>query len=180
MPPRKKASDPVGQTRNDPASQTYELVPPNALEAHPDNPRVHDLDAIRESIRVNGFAGALIAQKSTSRIIAGHGRWLAAQDLGLASVPVVFLDVDDDRALRILLADNEADLSSSEAGLEGTLFEVDLSEFAEPAPKVDDVALTTVSRGHFLVSFPLDLWDQVATIIDQLPPGADVRSTANG
>jgi hypothetical protein len=54
----------------------------------------------------NGFYGAVIAQRSTGHIIAGEHRWRAARQKRLAAVPVFWLDVDDDRALRILLADN--------------------------------------------------------------------------
>jgi len=77
-----------------------------AVQPHPRNPRQGDVAAIVESIRANGFVAPLLVQQSTAYILAGNHRWLAAREIGMAEVPVIWLDVDDDRALRILLADN--------------------------------------------------------------------------
>lgn len=86
--------------------QTYELAPVGAIAAHPENPNSGDLDSIGESLDANGFFGACLVQRSTGLILAGTHRWLAAKAAGLASVPVIWADVDDEHALRILLADN--------------------------------------------------------------------------
>lgn len=83
-----------------------ELVDVSTLKTHPRNPRRGNLDTIRESIRVNGFYGVLVAQRSTRRILAGNHRFLAARDEGHTSLPVVWVDVGDTEALRILAADN--------------------------------------------------------------------------
>lgn len=90
-----------------------ELAPLDAVRPHPRNPRQGDTGAIHESIQANGFYGAIIAQKSTGFILAGNHRWQAAQQAGATEVPVTWVDVDDDHALRILLADNRTnDLAS--------------------------------------------------------------------
>ncbi|OGA97824.1 MAG: hypothetical protein A3E79_08875 [Burkholderiales bacterium RIFCSPHIGHO2_12_FULL_61_11] len=86
--------------------QVYEIVALSELCAHPANPRKGDIAAIRESIGANGFYGAVVAQRSTGHVLAGNHRLLAAQYEGLTELPVIWLDVDDDRALKILLADN--------------------------------------------------------------------------
>lgn len=83
-----------------------ELVPVADLEHHPRNPRIGNVDAIVESIRVNGWYGALEAQKSTRHVLVGNHRLKAARQLGMEKVPVEWLDVDDDTAVRIMLADN--------------------------------------------------------------------------
>lgn len=83
-----------------------EDVPVDLLKQHPMNPRRGDVDAIVESIKVNGFYGTVVVQKSTNYILAGNHRWLAAQRAGLDSVPVMWLDVTDVQAKKILLADN--------------------------------------------------------------------------
>lgn len=83
-----------------------ELVDLAELTPHPDNPRQGDVGAICESIAANGWYGALVVQRSTGRIIVGNHRAVAAAQLGIERVPVVWLDVDDRTALRILLADN--------------------------------------------------------------------------
>jgi hypothetical protein len=89
------------------ADQKYELVAVEDLVPHPDNPRLGDVEVIAESIQENGFFGAVLAQTSRKRIIAGEHRWKAAKAQGEKKVPVIWLDVDDDRARKILLADNK-------------------------------------------------------------------------
>jgi hypothetical protein len=87
--------------------QTYESdADLGELAEHPDNARVGDDDAVAESIDVNGFYGVIIAQRSTRRILAGHTRRRNLLDAGATTGPVLWLDVDDAAARRILLADN--------------------------------------------------------------------------
>lgn len=87
-------------------NDSYALVPLDRLTEHPENPNEGDADAIAASIDANGFYGAVVAQKSTGHVLAGNHRLIAARQHGLDTLPVVWLDVDDDRARRILLADN--------------------------------------------------------------------------
>lgn len=87
-------------------NQEHVTVPIDAIRPHPRNPRQGDVGAIHESIENNGFYGAIIAQKSTGYILAGNHRWQAARQAGATEIPVTWVDVDDDHALRILLADN--------------------------------------------------------------------------
>lgn len=82
------------------------LEPLTALRPHPRNPRRGNTPAIRDSISHTGFYGSIIAQKSTGFILAGNHRYLAAQEAGAQEIPVTWIDVDDDHALQILLADN--------------------------------------------------------------------------
>ncbi len=82
------------------------MVPVDAIVPHERNVNQGDLPAILGSVEHNRFYGAILAQKSTGKIIAGKHRWLAAKEKGLPAVPVIWLDVDDDAALRIMLADN--------------------------------------------------------------------------
>ena len=59
----------------------------------PRNPRTHpkrQIDQIVASIRAFGFTNPLLADP-TGHLIAGHGRLLAAKQLGLAEVPVIEL-----------------------------------------------------------------------------------------
>jgi hypothetical protein len=59
-------------------SQEYAIVPVDSLETHPRNVNQGDIGAIYESIGANGFYGAIVAQKSTGRILAGNHRYQAA------------------------------------------------------------------------------------------------------
>lgn len=89
-----------------PTAQTYALVDVADLSAHPENPRKGDVDAIAASIGAHGFYGAVVVQASTGYVLAGNHRLLAAQQQGIEQVPVLWLDVDDATARRILLVDN--------------------------------------------------------------------------
>lgn len=83
------------------------------LAFHPDNPRQGDVGAIIQSIEANGWVGSIVAQCSTGRVLAGNHRLQAATHVGMTKVPVHWVDVDDDTARRILLADNRvADLAT--------------------------------------------------------------------
>ena len=83
-----------------------ELIAIGKLKPHPANPRKGNVDAIVESIKVNGFYGSLVVQKSTMFILAGNHRWQAAKRVGMTSIPCMVIDVDDTQAKKILLADN--------------------------------------------------------------------------
>lgn len=94
-------------------NQEYELVPLGELKPHPNNPRKGSVSTIKTSIDSNGFYGAIVAQKGTNYILAGNHRYKAAREAGLSEVPVIWIEVDDLRAKKILLADNRAnDLAS--------------------------------------------------------------------
>ena len=93
-------------------SNNVEDVSVNELIVHPRNARRGNIDAIVASIEANGWWGTLVAQKSTKHVLAGNHRLMAAQVMGMSTVPVYWIDCDDDEATRILLADNRvADLA---------------------------------------------------------------------
>jgi DNA modification methylase/PII-like signaling protein len=105
-----------------------EMVDVGSVEPHPRNPRVGNIDVIVESIQENGFFGALVVQRSTGYILVGNHRYKAALALDMNEVPVMFVDVDDEKALKILLVDNKA---SDEATYnDQVLYEI-LKEIAE-------------------------------------------------
>lgn len=86
--------------------QKYEMVPVLQLTPHPKNPNRGKTEMIQESIRENGWFGAIIAQRSTGHVLVGHHRLEAAKEEGAEKVPVLWVDVDEKRAMRIMLADN--------------------------------------------------------------------------
>ena len=106
--------------------QTWKASHPvEALTPHPDNPRRGDVGAIQDSIAAHGFYGAILAQQSSGRIIAGEHRWQAAQAEGLSKVPVVLIDCDDAEAVKIMLADNR---TSDAATYDGSVLASILSD----------------------------------------------------
>ena len=72
------------------------------------NPRnnASAVGAVVESIRRYGWGAPIVARRADGMVIAGHTRLLAAAQLGLASVPVRYLDVSARDAELLALADN--------------------------------------------------------------------------
>ena len=72
------------------------------------NPRRNDLAVVEvvKSIERFGFSAPIVANRRTGEIIAGHTRWLAAQRLKLAEVPVRWLDLSAVEQKALALADN--------------------------------------------------------------------------
>lgn len=90
-------------------SQRYEeAVQIDRLQPHPLNANEGDRKVIAESIEENGFYGAVYAHEPTGYIIAGNHRWEQAKLAGAETLPVIWLDVDEKRAGKILAVDNRA------------------------------------------------------------------------
>lgn len=155
-----------------------ELLDPAALVPNPRNARTHSdkqIAQIGASIRRFGFVVPIIIDDD-SNIVAGHGRWLAAKQLGLLEVPAIrvkFLSEADRRAFA--LADNRiAELSGWDDNLlaeelkflleDGyeleitgfSLSDVDLSIGEVTPDKEEQVELPDPDRDA--VSRPGDLW----------------------
>jgi hypothetical protein len=82
------------------------LHPIERIRPHPDNPSSGDVDAIATSIQISGMYRPVEAQLSTGFVLAGNTTYAACLSLDAELIPVVWLDVDDATALRILLGDN--------------------------------------------------------------------------
>jgi DNA modification methylase len=90
-------------------SLTITLRPIASLRFNPSNPRLHSPRHIRQIARSIGAFGfnVPILVDSDLKIIAGHGRALAAKELGLEEVPTVCLDHLTDAQVRAFtIADN--------------------------------------------------------------------------
>lgn len=155
--------------------QHYEpAFPIDNLVEHPDNPRRGDEAAIEASMEAHGFYGAVLVQASTRRIIAGNHRTRVARRRGDATIPVLLIDVDDDRARRILLVDNRSNdvatyddrelarlLADLDGDLAGTGFDdLDLEALlhsleAEPEVEVD----APIPEAAPAVTGPGDVWE---------------------
>lgn len=133
-------------------NQEYEVVPVDSICEHPDNPNVGDESVIDESLEANGWFGAVIVQKSTRLILAGNHRYRVAKRKGAKEIPVIFRDVDDETAKRILLVDNAAadkshydeeqlrGLLDSLESLEGTGFDLSALEEAGSGDEASEEA----------------------------------------
>ncbi len=95
-----------------PAIDRASEAPVASLEPNPFQPRSAvdpaRLSELTASIRESGMVQPILVRRHGERyqIIAGERRWRAAQQAGLATVPIVVRDVADDRLLELALVEN--------------------------------------------------------------------------
>lgn len=90
---------------------TVTSYPVAELRTYVKNPRRHNIDAIKQSLTVNGQYRPIVVNAGTHtgrpyEVLAGNGTLTAARDLGWPTVDAVTVDVDEDQAARIVAADN--------------------------------------------------------------------------
>ena len=111
-----------------------------ALRPDPANPRSHSpkqICQLARSIGTFGFNVPILVDR-TLRIVAGHGRLLAAQDLGWREVPTILLDhLSETEARAFMIADNRL---AESAAWNNTLLTEQLKEISLDAP---DFAIET-------------------------------------
>ncbi|CAB4169577.1 ParB/Sulfiredoxin [uncultured Caudovirales phage] len=89
-------------------SSEVEIVDVELLKSHPENPRRGSVPIIAESLRAHGQYRPITAQRSTGHVLTGNHTLAAAIHTGMTEVAVVWVDVDDTEARRILLHDNRS------------------------------------------------------------------------
>lgn len=104
-------------------------TPIEQLHAYSRNARTHSGEQVKriaESIQEFGFLNPILVDSASKQIIAGHGRLLAARELGLETVPAVFFDhLTDVQRRAYTLADNKLAL---DAGWDEELLKLELDE----------------------------------------------------
>lgn len=84
---------------------TAEEAPVDLLRPHPDQPRrffdPEAMEQLKEDIRQNGVLTPLLVEASAEGlyIVSGERRWRAARELGMATVPCLFLRVEPGHTL---------------------------------------------------------------------------------
>lgn len=176
------------------------LVPVDSIQPHHRNNNNGDIDAIVESIQVNGVYRPIYVA-ADGVIIAGHHLYYAMVQLGADQVPVKRLDFPstDTRATRILLADNQVaslaqrddevtvellqELLRSEGGLMGTGYDETalltlINEASKPLSFGDqggsDVYPVTIYMGQDLYATWVDYsenFDSPTTALQELLEG---------
>lgn len=140
-------------------SLTPVTVPIDSVHEHPENARRGDTTLIRQSLEANGQYVPIVVQRSTGFILKGNHTHRSATELGWPTITAVFLDVDDDRARRIMLADNRTSdggtyddeslvalLESLDGDLTGTGY--DESELADLLAVLNVPSLDDLERAH--------------------------------
>src|SRR6201989_1697032 len=130
-------------------------IVPSALQPRKDFAR-EPLQELIDSIRQHGIIQPLIVRQAGARfeLIAGERRWRAAQEIGLAEVPVIIRSANDLEVLELSLIENlqRADLNPIE---EAQGYARLANEFGM---RQEDIALK-VGRGRAAVANALRLLD---------------------
>jgi len=116
LPPRpaqNAARPPEPSAEPEPPGERILKVPVARLRPNPNQPRADfDQAALLEltaSVSRDGILQPIVARRSgpeAFEIIAGERRWRAAKAAGLAEVPVIVRDADENRALELALIEN--------------------------------------------------------------------------
>lgn len=123
------------------------MVPIESIRPYDNNPRRHDeISEIVESIQRVGFRGSIWVDKDME-IIAGHGRYLSALQLGMKEVPVTIMDDLTEAEVKYLrIKDNKA--------FEGS--EWDYEAYARELDELKDLDFDTSD-----IEFETDLEDEI-------------------
>lgn len=94
-------------------------VPTDELLEYENNAKLHpsdQIDQLAASIEEFGFNAPILAWHNDDgepEIVSGHGRLMAARELGLTELPVVFLDhMSDEQRRAYILVDNQLTMNS--------------------------------------------------------------------
>jgi DNA modification methylase len=163
-------------------SLTVEQVAIYQLRPDPANPRrisEEELDSLERSIRQFGFVQPILARKEDGVVIGGHQRLVAARRLGLATVPVTFLDLSIEQASLLNLALNKISGTFDDALLARLLADlqsspdIDLSLSGFGEDEIADLlrSLETREKREQVESFDLGEALEEATRAPRAKPG---------
>ena len=103
-------------------SDSIVMVDIDSIRQHPKNRNTHpqdQIDRLAKVISYQGFRDPLIVSKRSGLLISGHGRVLAAKQLGMNQVPVTMQDFEDDAQEYAALVSENAVASWAELDLSG-------------------------------------------------------------
>ena len=105
-----------------------EYLPVNSLRPYENNARKHtdfDVTIIKKSIQEFGFNDPIGVWGRNNIIVEGHGRWMAAQELGMETVPVIRLDHLDDKQRKMYALEHNRSAEMSTWELETLMSELE-------------------------------------------------------
>lgn len=180
-----------------------EYVSIDDLKPHLFNAKIHteeQVEQIKKSIKEFGFNDPIAV--CNNEIVEGNGRYYAAKQLGINTVPIVRLDnLNDEQRIAYGLVHNKLTMNT---GFEDSLlkiefesieninmsdFDFDLNfcdEFEEDESeaireKFDKEELRPFDKVHYLITAPIGMNDLIIDSIFALKDleGVDVKTTAN-
>lgn len=113
------------------------MMPIEDIQPYYNNPRKHDsISEVKESIRRVGFRGSIWVDRNNV-IIAGHGRYMAAKELGMKEVPVSVMDDLTEAEVKYLrIKDNRA---SEQSDWDYEAYQTELAELRDMDYDVADL-----------------------------------------
>lgn len=117
-----------------------EDVPISRLLPAEYNPRTiskQEFAALKNSVKEFGFVQPVVANKTSGNIVGGHMRVLAAKELGMATVPVHWVELDEAKEKALNLALNKISGEWDDQKLSELLYgmhntpEINLTGFSE-------------------------------------------------
>lgn len=165
---------------------------PRELTPYKNNARNHspkDIDAIKESISQFGFSDPIGVWGENNLIVEGHGRCIAAIEMGLAEVPCIRLDhMDDEQRKAYSLAHNRtaelsgwnfdklseelAELEIAGWDIEKLGFELDQEtgtskDQDKPKPEIEFSEVLGEANNYLILQFKTDIdWLNACTVFD--------------
>lgn len=113
------------------STQKYSQMSISALAPYPNNARTHSpeqIDKIAASLQEFGFVNPVLIDEK-NMIIAGHGRVMAAKQIGLEKVPCVRVEgLTEEQIRAYILADNRL---AEDAGWDEDILKTELQELKE-------------------------------------------------
>jgi DNA modification methylase len=147
-----------------------QMLPTASLTSSVRNARTHSkkqIGQIKNSMRAFGWTTPMLVDENLI-IIAGHGRYLAAIDLGLNEVPAIVVSHLTDAEKRALaLADNKISMN---AGWDRAKLSTELGELLIPLSELGlDITVTGFETAEF-DGLATDFTDPEADPADAVPP----------
>jgi DNA modification methylase len=141
--PRQEANDHPPKNQLPRCSHQVEELDIQRLRAAKNNPRVHSdrqIKLIKRSLQRFGFINPILAD-ADDRIIAGHGRIKAAEQLGLTTVPVLRIEHLAEEEIRAyVIADNRL---AEKSGWDKSLLAIELQGLAEIGFEIEAIGFET-------------------------------------
>ena len=170
-----------------------EYEPTDSLVPYANNAKIHteaQIEQIASSIREFGFndpIGVWVNRKGESEIVEGHGRVLAAQKLGIGTIPVIHLDrMSDEQRRAYTLAHNQLTMNTGwdydKLDVELEELDFDMGEFGFDEAATDFDAISELMSNDFVANslesdkdeftvsfvFPVDSKEQVTSYIAEV------------
>jgi DNA modification methylase len=165
----------VNSMATDPEFPIYKTVPVADLIPYARNSRTHSpqqVDKIAASIREFGFLNPIIVDGQNG-IVAGHGRVMAAQKLGLASLPVIeAAHLTEAQKRAYVIADNRLAL---DAGWDNDMLKIELQDLDAEGFDLSLTGFNPDEIGNFLAEPTAGLTDE-----DAVPEVPAVPVTVEG